>query len=161
MKREFKIEIFEYQSTTELTTEDANLVQKAKEAALKAYSPYSNFGVGAAILLENDQIILGNNQENAAYPSGLCAERVGVFYANATYPNIPVKSVAVTAFNRNLNSFVSEPVPPCGSCRQVMIETQHRFGKPIRLIMAGEDKIIVVENMEYMLPLQFDGTFLI
>jgi cytidine deaminase len=105
------------------------------------------------LILENDEIITGNNQENAASPTGLCAERVALFYANATYPDIAVKAMAVTASNSN--GLVDGPVKPCGSCRQAMVETEVRYKQPIRIILDGKKKIQVFEGVENLLPFAF------
>jgi cytidine deaminase len=129
------------------------LIQKARKAAGGAYAPYSKFRVGAAVLLENGEIVIGNNQENAAYPSGLCAERVALFYANASHPGVAVKAIAISAIDEN--GEVHESVTPCGSCRQVMLESEYKFGKPIKIILDGAKKILVVEGVESLLPLSF------
>ncbi|WP_320017977.1 cytidine deaminase [Labilibaculum manganireducens] len=150
--------VFEYDSVDELPLKEQELVKNAKEAALRSYSPYSKFSVGAAILLENDEIIQGNNQENSAYPSGLCAERVAMFYANSKFPNAAVKAIVVTA--RTNGEFSDKPIPPCGSCRQVLLETEERFNQPIKLILYGEKKIRVVETIKEMLPLYFEKEML-
>jgi cytidine deaminase len=150
--------VFEYDSVGELPQEEQLLVKNAKEAALRAYAPYSEFNVGAAILLDNGEIVQGNNQENSAYPSGLCAERVAVFYANSLHPNIPVKTIAITS--RTNGSFLETPVPPCGSCRQVLLETEDRYKQNIKVILCGEDKIRVVESIKELLPLYFDKDML-
>ncbi|MEA3452496.1 MAG: cytidine deaminase, partial [Bacteroidota bacterium] len=117
-KLQINIEIEEYRNLDELHENDRRVVEKAKEAVKSAYAPYSNFHVGAAVLLENEEIICGTNQENSAYPSGLCAERVALFYANSKYPNIEIKTLAICAFNNN--EYRKQPTSPCGSCRQVM-----------------------------------------
>ncbi|RUT73544.1 cytidine deaminase [Ancylomarina longa] len=150
--------VFEYDSIDELSTEDQELVLNAKEAALRAYTPYSKFNVGAALLLENGKLVQGNNQENAAYPSGLCAERVAVFYANAQYPDVAVKTIAITSHTNG--SFLESPVPPCGSCRQVLLETEDRYKQPIKVILCGERKIKIVESIKQLLPLFFDKEML-
>ncbi len=150
--------VFEYDSVDELPLKEQELVKNAKEAALRSYSPYSKFSVGAAILLENDEIIQGNNQENSAYPSGLCAERVAMFYANSKFPNAAVKAIVVTA--RTNGEFSDKPIPPCGSCRQVLLETEDRFNQPIKLILYGEKKIRIVETIKEMLPLYFEKEML-
>ncbi len=150
--------VFEYDSVDELPLKEQELVKNAKEAALRSYSPYSKFSVGAAILLENDEIIQGNNQENSAYPSGLCAERVAMFYANSKFPDAAVKAIVVTA--RTNGEFSDKPIPPCGSCRQVLLETEERFNQPIKLILYGEKKIRVVETIKEMLPLYFEKEML-
>ncbi len=152
-KIEFIINVYEYSSPDELEQQDRELIDKAIEAAGKAYAPYSNFRVGAAVLLENGEVILGNNQENAAYPSGLCAERVALFAANAQYPDVPVVAMAIVAFNKD--EMTDLATPPCGACRQVMIETEMRFGKPIKVILAGKSNILVFKNVRELLPLSF------
>ena len=129
-------------------------MESATKAIENAYAPYSAFKVGAAVLLENDEIITGNNQENVAYPSGLCAERVALFYAASIYPEVTVKTIAVTASAVHFD--LSEPVTPCGSCRQVMSETENRFESPIRIIMRGESgKIYITKGINNLLPLMF------
>jgi len=150
--------VFQYDSIDEFDKETQNLIKKAKEAVSNAYAPYSKFKVGAAILLENGEIITGTNQENAAYPSGLCAERVAMFYANSKYPDVPVVSLAVSSFTNN--HFAEVPTPPCGACRQVLLESETRFAKPIKIIMAGENSYTVVENAKALLPLNFDENML-
>ncbi len=155
---EIKTTIFQYDSLDEFDEITKKLIQTAKEAVKNAYAPYSKFSVGAAVLLENGEIITGTNQENAAYPSGLCAERVAMFYANSKYPNVPVISLAVSTFvNGNYSTI---PSPPCGSCRQVLLETETRFKTPIKIIMAADKKYSVVENAKSLLPLNFDENML-
>jgi cytidine deaminase len=149
------IEIEEYSSITELSKTEQLLVQKAKEIALQAYAPYSKFQVGAALLLENGVIVTGNNQENVAYPSGLCAERTAIFYANAQFPDQAVHTLAIAVFRNN--EFAPMPITPCGSCRQVMLETQNRHRHPMRVIMAGEKKIYIANSVQDILPLSFDS----
>jgi len=150
--------IHEFDSLEELGQSDRTLIQKAREASKRAYTPYSEFKVGASVLLENGEIICGNNQENSAYPSGLCAERVALFYAGAKYPD--QKTVAMAIVARKPESLVSQPVYPCGSCRQVMIETEQKFQTPIRLILAGKDKIQVLDQVEQLLPMGFNKSVL-
>lgn len=157
-KINLNISFAEYFSEDELDPVDRNLVQKAKAICTNAYAPYSKFSVGAAALLANGQIIIGTNQENAAFPSGLCAERVAVFYANSKFPDIPIKTIAIAAYKGN--SFLDRPISPCGACRQVLMETEVRFKHPLRLILFGNDKIVISENMTNLLPLNFDDTFL-
>lgn len=154
MKR-IKIEIAytEIDSIEELSNSDAYLVAKAREVANNAWAPYSHFLVGAAVELGNGKVVIGNNQENAAYPSGLCAERVALFAANANYPSSTVKTIAITAFNKN--GHVLQPCKPCGSCRQAILEAELRFEKPIRLILDGAEKINIVEGIKNLLPLSF------
>ncbi len=157
-KTEFKIVVYEAQKILELETEDQELVRKSKKVLSKAYAPYSLFNVGAAVLLENGKIITGTNQENSAYPSGLCAERVALFYANSQYPTVAVKTIAIAAFHNN--EYMQNPAPPCGSCRQVIIETQTRFNKAIKIILYGEKKIQIIEDAQQLLPLSFSNKFL-
>ncbi|MDA3927992.1 MAG: cytidine deaminase [Prolixibacteraceae bacterium] len=152
--KKIEIQYFEASSLAELTENDAFLVAKAREASLNAWAPYSKFNVGAAILLDNDEIILGNNQENAAYPSGLCAERVALFSANANYPESVVKTIAITAFNSK--GLIKEAAKPCGACRQAILEAEVRFNQPIRLILDGANSIIIMEGIKNLLPLSFD-----
>jgi cytidine deaminase len=126
---------------------------EARRITGQAYAPYSGFHVGAAVLLENGLIVSGNNQENSAYPSGLCAERVALFYANANYPDSGVKTIAISAAKNDV--LVNEPVKPCGSCRQALAETEVRFKTPIRIILDGQDGILVLNGVESLLPLSF------
>ena len=153
IKKEYITTVTEYSSESELSDIEKELIKESKLSAKKAYTPYSKFNVGASILLENNKIISANNQENIAYPSGMCAERVAIFYANAKYPNIAVKSIVITAFSNN--ELVQEPVTPCGSCRQVLLEAELRFNKPIKIIMVGKNKIVTVDNICELLPLYF------
>jgi cytidine deaminase len=152
------IQIREYDSTEQLTRKEQDLVLSAINAADSAYSPYSGFRVGAAVLLVNDETLTGSNQENAAYPDGLCAERVALFYANSSYPDVPVTCIAIAA--KNLSGITEEPVTPCGSCRQALIEAEFRFNKPIRIIMTGKNKILSVDSVRDLLPLSFNPSFL-
>lgn len=157
-KREIKSILIDYNSPAELDKQYQELIQKAKDAAKKAYAPYSKFKVGAAVLLENNEIIQGNNQENAVYPSGLCAERVAIFYANSKYPNIPIKAIAITANTEN--GFIKEPIPPCGSCLQVMLESENRSDKSIRVLLYGQNKITIADNIKQFLPVNFNNEML-
>lgn len=152
------IQIREYNSTEQLSRKEQDLVLSAINAANSAYSPYSGFSVGAAILLKNGETITGSNQENAAYPDGLCAERVALFYANSTYPDVPVTCIAISA--KNLSGITEEPVTPCGSCRQALIEAEFRFNQPVRIIMTGKNKILSADSVRDLLPLSFNPSFL-
>jgi len=129
------------------------LIERAKSASANAYAPYSHFLVGAALLLENGEIITGNNQENAAYPSGLCAERTAMFYANANYPDVAVTTLAVAA--QHAGGFLKDPIAPCGSCRQVLLETEQRYGKKLRVLLYGASEIAILETVKDLLPLSF------
>ena len=150
---QFSIKITDYSNKTELDKSDNILVNEATLVCDNAYAPYSKFKVGAAVLLKNGEIITGTNQENAAYPSGLCAERTALFYANSKYPDVPVVAIAVAA--KNNGNFTEQPVGPCGSCRQVILETETRFKTPIKIIMVGSEKISVIDNAKSLLPLSF------
>jgi len=151
--KEVRIFVYEYKTLSELPDEDQKLVNAAREAAKSAYAPYSGFSVGAAIKLASGKIVKGNNQENAAFPTGLCAERVALFYANATYPKVSVKTIAVTASNHE--GIVEGPVRPCGSCRQALSEAEFRFNQPIKVILDGKEKIQVLDGIDSLLPLAF------
>lgn len=129
------------------------LVEKAKEASKNAYAPYSGYHVGAAVLLKNGKIVCGNNQENAAYPAGLCAERSAIFYANANFPEQAIEAVAIIAFNNN--EFVKDVCTPCGICRQVLLEVENRYQQDIRVIMCSKDIIYEVGSVKDLLPLSF------
>ncbi len=132
-----------------------SLIAEAKYQTEKAYAVYSQFRVGAALLLENGMTVSGNNQENSAYPSGLCAERTAIFYANAQYPESAVKMIAIAAFTNG--EFLKEPITPCGACRQVLLETEKRFGTDMEVILYGTEKTYVLENVKQLLPLSFNG----
>lgn len=149
IKLDTRVKVFVWE---ELTKEESGLVNAAKEATYHAYAPYSDFCVGAAVLLENGVVVTGSNQENSAYPSGLCAERVALFQANHQYPQVSVIALAIAA--RNGDSFV-EAISPCGACRQVLLETEQRYGKPMKVILYGSKEIWMVESAESLLPLCF------
>lgn len=158
-KHKLTLSFLEFNSIDELNDDDRTLLLKAKDAAKNAYAPYSKFKVGAAARLANGMIIIGSNQENAVFPVGLCAERVALFSAQANYPDQPVVALAVTAIGSD--SKISQPVPPCGSCRQAMIEAESRHNQPLRVIMQGEEgPIIISERMENLMPLTFAKDFL-
>ena len=155
-KTQVQSEFFEYDSVDELNAEDQQLIAAAKKSVLNAYAPYSNFQVGAAVLLENNTTVTGNNQENASYPIGLCAERVAVFAAGANHPGVKIKSIAITALSKEFH--IDNPVAPCGACRQAIAEYEHRYKQPIRILLVGEKgKVVVAEGMKNFLPLMFDG----
>lgn len=129
------------------------LVEKAKEMTQNAYCPYSKYHVGAAVLLADGQVVAGANQENAAYPSGLCAERTTLFAANANHPETPVTALAVACYTNG--HFTNEPASPCGACRQVMLETEYRFQTPMQVILYGADKCYVFHRASDLLPVNF------
>jgi cytidine deaminase len=146
--------IKKYNSARELDEADRMLLEKAKEATGSAYAPYSKFYVGCALRMENGIIVTGSNQENAAYPSGLCAERVAIFHAGAAYPAVAPIAMAVTA--RTDAHRIDKPVTSCGACLQSMSEYETRFGKPLRLILQGESgEVWVAEGLRTFMPFMF------
>ena len=151
-----------YNDERELAAEaalDAELLRQAHEATNNSYVPYSKFHVGAAVRLSNGVVIKGCNIENAAFPSGLCAERVTLFAAQSQYPDVPIEALAITA--RSEITEVTEPVAPCGSCRQVMVETEQRSGRPLRIICQGDTgPVFVFEGIETLMPFIFLTKFL-
>jgi cytidine deaminase len=152
--KNINIQFEEYTEGEQLPATDQSLINEARLAVNTSYSPYSEFRVGAAVLLENGVVVKGSNQENASYPLGLCAERVAIFHANSVYPDIKIIAVAITAKAQN---FVSKtPITPCGACRQVMAEVESRQHSPIRIIMSGQEGATqVVNGIENLLPLVF------
>mgnify|MGYP003565053489 CR=1 FL=1 len=155
---EIRINIEETASPDELSPEEQQVISEALKAADKAYAPYSGFKVGAALLLENGELISGNNQENAAYPDGLCAERVAMFNANSNHPEAGIKMIAVAAMKDG--QYLEEPVYPCGSCRQALLESENRYQKNIRILMYGQKRIHIAASVKDLLPLSFDSSFL-
>ncbi len=146
-----KITVYSYDECTEI---EKNLIDAAKQATSNAYAPYSHFRVGAALLLENGKIITGNNQENAAYPSGLCAERTAVFYANAQYPDQRIEAMAVAAFYNG--EFTKDLISPCGSCRQVLLEVESRYNAPVKILLYNSNnEVYCAESMSSLMPLSF------
>jgi cytidine deaminase len=148
-----KIRVCDY---NELNPTEKNLIDLAKEAVMRAYAPYSRFQVGASVLLANKEMVTGNNQENVAYPSGLCAERTALFYANSRFPDVAVDTLAVAAYTNG--DFTDEPVSPCGSCRQVILEAQNRYNHPVKIMLYGKKGIYIIEKITDLLPLCF-GSF--
>lgn len=148
-----------YDSVSELPVAIQKVIHKAHEARKKAYAPYSHFNVGAAILLENGDIVEGNNQENAAFPSGLCAERVAAFYAGAQFPKVPFKALAITAGStKRINE---TPIPPCGACRQSLAEYEVNQNTSIEVYFMGEKgKVVKAASVKSLLPLIFDSSYL-
>ncbi|WP_299535119.1 cytidine deaminase [Ulvibacterium sp.] len=153
----FELQVFD--TIDELSQEGQELMQKAVAARKNAYAPYSNFQVGAAVLLENGKVVIGNNQENASFPSGLCAERVAVFQAGAKYPGETIKAIAISAASNKYT--VDKPAAPCGNCRQSISEYEVRQKSPIELFLMGEiGQIIWCASIADILPLAFDTSFL-
>lgn len=138
----------------ELTADEQHLVQLAIETTSRSYAPYSRFRVGAAVRLGNGVELCGSNQENAAYPSGLCAERTALFYAGAQYPEQPVRMLAIAARGTD-GELTYEPTGPCGACRQVIVESETRAGGPIRILLYGRKCVYVIEGIRALLPLCF------
>ena len=152
-----KINVFE--SIEELPQMGQNLMNRAIEIRKNAYAPYSQFRVGAAILLDNGEIVIGSNQENAAYPSGLCAERVAIFHAGAVYPEATILKIAITAASDNNSTAI--PVPPCGACRQSIAEYEIRQNTPIKIYYMGETgEIHQSDSLKNLLPFMFDNKLL-
>lgn len=147
------IKVYQYD---ELNEADQALMKTAIDATSRSYAPYSRFSVGAAALLKNGTIVSGTNQENAAYPSGLCAERTTLFYANSQYPDQPVTTLAIAA--KTEKDFIATPIPPCGACRQVILETEKRYKHPIRILLYGKDCIYEIKSIGDLLPLSFDAS---
>ena len=156
---EHQIKFVEIEDRSALNDKEKELLIKAEWARDKAYAPYSKFLVGASVLLENNKIITGNNQENAAYPSGICAERVAVWKAMSEFPEIAIQSIFIVA--KSLNYSIAEPIPPCGSCRQTLLEYEFRQKKPMSIYFAGETgKIIKVDSVNHLLPFAFNQDYL-
>lgn len=146
-----KIEVYSYD---ELNETDRNLVEQAKKATETSYAPYSKFNVGAAVLLENGETISGSNQENAAFPSGTCAERTTIFYASALFPGVRFCKLAIAAFTDG--EFIEEPISPCGACRQAILEYEKLGGQPIEILLAGRNKVYKLQGIRSLLPLSFE-----
>ena len=150
--REYKLE--------ELNESDRRLVESAKEATRRAYAPYSKYHVGAALLLDNGKVVEGSNQENAAYPSGLCAERTAVFYASSANPGIGVKKIAIAAWidpgkDKDWEEgFQMSPASPCGGCRQALLEYEYLYGD-IEVLLYGREKTYILPSIKSLLPLAF------
>ncbi len=146
-----KMKVYRYD---ELSEQDRRLVDEARQATKRSYSPYSKFRVGAAILMDNGEIVTGANQENAAYPSGTCAERSACFYAHARYPEAKFRTIAIAARDTS-GHFTSVPTAPCGACRQSLLEYETLAGAPVRVILYGEETCYVLPSVASLLPLCF------
>lgn len=154
-KSEFSFSAEVFGSPDELPAGDFKLYEMAMHAADDAYAPYSNFKVGAAVLLANGEIVTANNQENGAYPSGLCAERVAIFYAMAKFKDVVIEKMAIVAKSDDYD--IKSPVSPCGACRQVIAEYELKQDKPIRMIFGGvEGEVFAVDGIRTLLPFVFD-----
>ena len=154
-EQEIRISYQQFASIDELNAEDRELAHAAIEGMQGSYAPYSHFNVGAAVRMSNGQIVRGANQENAAFPSGLCAERTAMFAAGAKYPDKDMRSLALAGglYGR----LTDEPATPCGACRQVMAQYQAKAGKPMSVIMVGAKKVWKFEKVDDILPLIFDS----
>ncbi len=156
IKKNVSVDYFETDDILKLPADERDLVRIAEEMTQNAYAPYSAFHVGAAVLLENGMIIKGSNQENGAYPSGLCAERVAAFAASANHPGVSIKKIAIYASSKQL--YLSDPVSPCGACRQVLLEYEIAQQSSIKVLLSNESgKILILERIEDLLPLSFSG----
>jgi cytidine deaminase len=153
--QEKKIELsFILAHLSELSAQEQQLVANAKAAFKTAYAPYSGFLVGASVLLENGEVINGSNQENVAYPSGLCAERVALFYAGAKFPDVKINTVAISVLSKNFE--VKDVISPCGACRQVMAEYEDKQHRPIKVILhSPTDEVLIANKVEDLLPFMF------
>ena len=145
------VQVLDY---NELSQIESTLVETARQATYRAYAPYSHFNVGAAIELANGQIVAGANQENAAFSSGTCAERSACFYAHSQYPDADFRRIAVAARD-NSGNFIENPIPPCGSCRQSLLEYETLAGHPVEVLLVGRDKIYRLPSIASLLPLAF------
>ena len=148
-----------YEDLSELPDDIQQLMQSAIETREKAYAPYSKFKVGAAILLDNNEVVVGSNQENASYPSGLCAERTAIYYAGAKYPKAKILKMVITASSQN--QVTDSPIPPCGACRQSISEYEIKQEQPIEIYFMGvTGKVVKSHSLANLLPLGFDRSFL-
>ena len=155
MKKQLTVNYQEFVSVDEMNENDRELVRLAIEATGLSYAPYSHFNVGAAVLLDDGTIVKGANQENAAYPSGLCAERTAMFAAGAAYPDRNMNAIAVAA--KQNGNICPEPAAPCGACRQVMAQYQTKAGHPVSVILVGSEKIMKFSRVDDLLPFIFDN----
>ena len=152
--KELKIEIkMQFHQIEELPVEEQILVKAAIKATDNSYAKYSHFHVGAALLLEDGSIVTGANQENAAYPSGLCAERSAIFAAQSQHPEFSIKTIAIAA--RNDDGFTRQPISPCGACRQVMMEMEDRYKSDVRVLLYGVEGVYVIRSIKDLLPISF------
>ena len=143
----------------QLSEEDKALVENAKKASLYSYAPFSQFYVGCAVLLENGVTITGNNQENASFPCGTCAERSTIFYAHSNYPDYAPVAIAITARQKD-GEFIDTPLPACGACRQALLEMEQIYKRPLKVILYSTGKTFILHSIHDMLPLQFSATMM-
>ncbi|KPH10886.1 cytidine deaminase [Chryseobacterium sp. ERMR1:04] len=160
MKKDIQVRYEYFKNSVELSDIEKTLLERAKQARENAYAPYSNFLVGCSILLENGEIFSGNNQENAAFPSGLCAERTAIFWVAANFPNEKIKKIFIVGGPREFN-VKNPPIPPCGACRQSLIEYETKQNENIDLYFSSmNDEVVKVNSIKDLLPFYFDATFL-
>ncbi len=156
IKKEVHIRYYEVEDMEVLSKQEQELVALSRQMCDQAYAPYSAFYVGAAVLLENGEVVKGSNQENGAYPSGLCAERVAAFAASAMFPGMPMKVMAVSARSNRMK--IDKPVSPCGACRQVLLEYELAQEAPMKILLTTEaGSITVIDQVRDLLPLAFSG----
>jgi cytidine deaminase len=149
----YKLEIsVQKKRMDELSETEKQWRDTAIDMAKQAYAPYSGFQVGAVVVLADGRLVTGNNQENAAYPSGLCAERVALFYASACYPDTPVVAIVIVAVKKGI---VQEYISPCGACRQVLLETEQRFKQPVQVLLCGREDVCLIDSAASLLPFSF------
>lgn len=154
IKNNISFSYTEIENPDELSLEEKELVVSARKTALNAYAPYSKFRVGAAIRLQSGRIVCGANVENAAFPAGICAERSALSNAVSNYPDDHAVSIAISAHTED--GLTIEPVPPCGTCRQVISEEESRNGNKIKVILSGKSKTLIIGSMSSLLPLKFN-----
>ncbi|PRX53636.1 cytidine deaminase [Flagellimonas meridianipacifica] len=158
-KQHIGFDLYIYEGIEELPSSERRLLERAISARKNAYAPYSNFQVGAAVLMENGEVVIGNNQENASYPSGLCAERVAVFQAGALYPGVAILAIAISAASKNY--ILDLPAGPCGNCRQSIMEYEIKQRSPISLLLQGQEgPVFKCTSIKDILPLAFGNSFL-
>lgn len=159
MKKEIRIEYELVDSIDDLNLNDAALLKAAREVTANAYAPYSNFYVGAVAELNNGKTVSGTNQENASSPAGICSERVLLSAASVLYPNVPIKTLAISYVNKNKSDKNDQPVSPCGICRQSLVEYEERMQQKMRIILsAAKGKVIILESAAALLPLSFGSS---
>ena len=159
MLQKFEFEYEQFAADNALDTSDKALLLAARAATENAYAPYSNFLVGAATRLSDNQIVIGANQESASFPVGVCAERALLNSVGSQFPNLSITTMAISY--KPLGKDSNEPISPCGMCRQSLLDFEHRYGAPIKIILAGmEGRVMVIKSASYLLPFGFDGSIL-
>ena len=153
MKKNFTFSYNEINHSSALLDSEKKIIERATDVMMSSYSPYSNFRVGAALMLEDGSIVVGSNQENASFPCGICAERVAVFSASTNFPNLRIKTIAITAKSKNFD--IMDPVGPCGACRQVLLEYEEKQNSNIEILLFDMKKIVKIKRAKDLLPLYF------